>query len=150
MARALILYYSQFGHTKDIAINLAKGIKDSGVEADCKSIDEVDTKEILNHDLIAFGSPTHHRGISKPMATFLREMNNLDINGEKAFAFDTGYGTLLSGSAGKGIEKELRKLGFSIVQPYSSAIVKGHEGPLVEGMREKFQQIGIKIGESIR
>ena len=74
----------------------------------------------------------------------------MNIKSKKAFAFDTKYKSRWAGSAGKRIEKTLKRLGMSIVKPHSSAIVTGGEGPLDEGMEEKFERIGVEIVESIQ
>jgi hypothetical protein len=84
------------------------------------------------------------------MKTFLTELSSMKVSGKKAFAFDTRYKSFLAGIAGKGIEKELKNLGIDIVHPYSSAIVKGNEGPLEEGAKEKFRQIGVKIAQLVQ
>jgi len=39
---------------------------------------------------------------------------------------------------------------MSGVKPYSSAIVKGREEPLEEGVEERFKQIGAEIAKPIQ
>ena len=65
MGRALVLYLSLFGNTKDVAFSLAKGIEETGVETECLGIDEVRIDKILNYDFLAIGGPTHMIGLSK-------------------------------------------------------------------------------------
>jgi hypothetical protein len=74
----------------------------------------------------------------------------VNISSKRAFAFDTKYKSRLSGSAGKRIEKKLKKLGMSIVKSHVSAIVKGGQGPLEDGAGEKFRQIGADIAKSLQ
>lgn len=150
MSRAMVIYDTRFGNTEKVARVLARGIEKQGVKVDCVKADEVDVNKLVKYDFLAIGGPTHAFGISKPMRTFLEKLKGVDIKGKKGFAFDTKYKSRWAGSAGKRIEKTLKRLGMSIVKPHSSAIVTGSEGPLDEGMEEMFEQIGDEIGELVR
>ena len=79
------------------------------------------------------------------MKAFLKKLEHVDLRDKKAFAFDTKYASRFAGSAAKGIEKRLKKLRLTVVKPYASAIVTGREGPLQDGMEEKFKQIGSEL-----
>jgi flavodoxin len=142
MKRAIVIYDTKFGNTEKIARALARGMEKQGFKVDCVKADEVDVDKLVEYDFLAIGGPTHAFGVSKPMKAFLEKLRSVDIKGKKAFAFDTKYKSWLAGSAGKGIEKTLKELGMSIVKTHSSAIVKGSEGPLEEGMEEMFEKIG--------
>ena len=100
--------------------------------------------------MLVIGGPTHGFGISKPMKDFLDKLESAGISGKKAFAFDTKLKSRFAGSAGKGIEKRLKKLQMTIVRPHASAIVKGTEGPLEESMEETFKEIAGEIAKSIQ
>ncbi|MCP8311599.1 MAG: flavodoxin family protein [Candidatus Methylarchaceae archaeon HK02M1] len=145
MERAIVIYDTKFGNTEKIAKALARGMEKQGFKVDCVRADEVDIDKLIEYDFLAIGGPTHAFRVSKPMKAFLEKLKSVDIKGKKAFAFDTKYKSRLAGSAGKGIEKTLKGLGMSIVKPHSSAIVKGSEGPLEEGMEEIFEQIGSEM-----
>jgi len=145
MGRAVVIYDTKFGNTERLANALAEGLKEQGVEVDCVKVDAVDVGRLAEYDLLLVGGPTHAFGISKPMKDFIKKLKDLDLRGKKAFAFDTKLKSRIAGSAAKGIEKHLEKLGMSIVKPHSSAIVKGVEGPLEEGVEEKFRQMGAEI-----
>jgi len=150
VSKAIVIYHTKFGNTEKIAKALARGMEKQGVKVDCVKADEVDVDNLVEYDFLAIGGPTHVFGVSKPMKAFLEKLKGVDIRGKKAFAFDTKYKSWWAGSAGKGIEKTLKRLGMSIVKPHSSAIVTGSEGPLDEGMEEMFEQIGVEIAESIQ
>ncbi|MBM5804700.1 MAG: hypothetical protein FJZ49_01280 [Candidatus Verstraetearchaeota archaeon] len=145
MKRAIVIYDTKFGNTEKIARALACGMEKQGVKVDCVKADEVDVDKLVEYDFLVIGGPTHAFGVSKPMKAFLEKLRSVDIKGKKAFAFDTKYKSWLAGSAGKGIEKTLKGLGMSIVKPHSSAIIKGSEGPLEEGMEEMFERIGGEV-----
>ncbi len=150
MSKAMVIYHTKFGNTERIAKALARGMEKQGVKVDCVEADEVDVDRLVEYDFLAIGGPTHNLGVSKPMKTFLEKLKSVNIEGKKAFAFDTKLKSRWAGSAGKGIEKTLKKLGMSIVKPHSSAIVTGNEGPLEEGMEEAFEQLGVEIAELVR
>ena len=145
MKRAIVIYDTKFGNTEKIAKALVRGMEKGGVKADCVKADEADVNRLGEYDFLAFGAPTHAFGISKPMKAFFEKLKSVDLKGKKAFAFDTKFKSRLAGSAAKGIEKRLNRFGLIIVKPYTSAIVKGSEGPLAEGMEESFEKIGIEI-----
>jgi len=150
MSRAIIVYHTEFGNTEKIAKALAEGIRTQGVDVDCLKTTEADTGKLGEYDLLALGGPTHAFGISKPMKDFLQKLETANLSGKKAFAFDTKMKSRLAGSAAKGIEKKLQKLGMTIVKPHTSAYVKGREGPLEEGTEETFKQVGVDIVKSLQ
>jgi flavodoxin len=151
MKRAIVIYDTKFGNTEKIARALARGMEKQGIKVDCVKADEVDIDKLVEYDFLVIGGPTHGFGVSRPMKAFLEKLRSVDLEGKKAFAFDTKIkASWLAGSAGKGIEKTLERLGMSIVKPHSSAIVKATKGPLKEGMEEMFEQIGGEIAESIQ
>ncbi len=150
LSKAIVIFDTVFGNTEKIAKALASGMEKHGVKIDCVKVDEVDINKLDEYDLLAIGGPTHMHGVSKPMKAFLEKLRSVDIKGKKAFAFDTKVEAWWAGSAGKGIEKRLKKMRLSLVKPHSSAIVTGREGPLEEGSEEKFELIGVEIAELIQ
>ena len=145
MKRAIVIYDTKFGNTEKIARALAHGMEKQWIKVVCVKTNEVDIDKLVEYDFLAVGGPTHTFGVSKPMKAFLEKLKRVDLKGKKAFAFDTKYKSWWAGSAGKRIEKTLKKLGMSIVKPHASAIVTGSEGPLQEGMEELFEQIGSEL-----
>jgi flavorubredoxin len=154
MKRALVLYHSLFGNTKTVAMSLAKGIKETGVETDCMSIEEVDIEQIPKYDFIAIGGPTHVIRPSKDMKNFLLKLKALDLRGRGGFAFDTRNHSrmnskswfLLENSAARSIEGSMRRMKIRILRPRESAIVEGREGPLDMGVDDRFTEVGRELG----
>jgi hypothetical protein len=73
--------------------------------------------------------------MDKPMKAYLDRLPDAVVSGMAVAAFDTrlGWPVVLSGSAARGIAKQLgRKGGRLLVEP-GSFIVAGGEGPLAEG-----------------
>ncbi|MCK4714116.1 MAG: flavodoxin, partial [Candidatus Aenigmarchaeota archaeon] len=60
-----------------------------------------------------------------------------DFTGKKAAVFDTKFKGRFAGSAAKKIEKDLKRLGFTVAMHYVSFYVTGMEGPLAKGEIEK-------------
>ena len=145
MTKAIVIYHTQFGNTEKIAKEVASGMDEQGIDVDCIKVEEVQIDKLKEYDLLAIGGPTHGFGMSKPMKEFLEKLEHVDLQDKNAFAFDTKTGGRFWGSAAKGIEKRLKRLGLNIVKPAASAIVKGLKGPLQDGMEEKFKQIGAEL-----
>jgi flavorubredoxin len=149
MKKAIVIYDTVFGNTEKVARALASGMKEQGIQVDIANVQKVEVNKLKEYDLLAIGGPTHKTGISEPMKDFLEKLKSVEVKGKKAFAFDTRLKIRVAGSAAKKIEKELKKLGISIVKSYSSAIVVGREGPLEEGTEERFTLIAGEIAKSI-
>ena len=145
MTRAIVIYHTQFGNTEKIAKEVESGMDEQGIDVDCIKVEEVQIDRLKEYDLLAIGGPTHGFGISKPMKEFIEKLKHVDLHDKDAFAFDTKNSSRFWGSAAKGIEKRLKRLGLNIVKPAASAIVKGLKGPLEDGMDEKFKQIGTEL-----
>jgi len=147
LRKAIVIYDSKFGNTEKIAKALSEGMKKEGLDVDCVKIDNVDLDKLAEYETLVIGAPTHALGISKPMKEFLKKLESVNLQGKKAFAFDTRLKSRFAGSAAKGIEKQLKKLQMTIIKPYASAIVKGAQGPLEEEAEKKFNQIGSEIAK---
>ena len=148
MTKAIVIYHTQFGNTEKIAKEVASGIGEQGIDVDCIRVEEVQVDKLKEYDLLVIGGPTHGFGMSKPMKEFIEKLERVDLHNKKAFAFDTKNRSRFWGSAAKGIEKRLKRLGLNIVKPAASAIVKGLKGPLEDGLEEKFKQIGVELASS--
>jgi flavodoxin len=149
LGKALVVYHTVYGNTEKIARALAKGLEDGGVDVDCVRVDAVKFDELNGYDLLVVGSPVHAWSASKPIKAFLERLKSVeDLNGKKAFAFDTKMGrSWLAGSAGGKIEEKLKRLGLTIVKAHASAVVKGREGPLEDGTEATFKQSGAELAK---
>ena len=112
MKKAIVLFDTKFGNTEKIAKAIALGIKKQEIDVDCINIENVQINKLAEYDLIAIGGPTHGFGMSKPIKTFIEKLEPLNLRNMLAFAFDTKTGSRFWGSAAKGIEKRLKKLGL--------------------------------------
>ena len=150
--RALVIYESMFGNTRDVARAIAEGI---GSTMSVDLLDAADAPNELPADvgLVVLGGPTHAHGMSKPESradSAKRAGDQLVSRGigirewldglrpvsspVAAAAFDTrikGPG-LLWGSAAKPAAKRLQSLGFRLVEPAEDFLVGGPTGPLFD------------------
>jgi flavorubredoxin len=149
MTNALVIYDTKFGNTEKVANALVQGLAAQGIEAESVNVDRVAIDRVSEHDALLIGGPTHRQKMSEPMATFLDRLDKAHVSGKVGFAFDTKVEHRFAGSAGKRIEKKMKKLGMRVIRPHASAIVVGREGPLTEGTEDTFRQIGEQIAHAL-
>ncbi len=73
MARVLVVYHSETGHTAALAACVAGGARDAGAEVDLRVADELDAEELLGYDGIIAGSPTYYGLMSAPIKALFDE-----------------------------------------------------------------------------
>jgi hypothetical protein len=163
---ALVVFESMFGNTQQIAEAVVKGLSSHIPTA----ILEVGTApDVLTDDveLLVVGGPTHAFGMSRPRTRedATRQANGHVVSerqglrewlasleratGDVAVAiFDTRIDKpRVPGSAARGAEKRLRKLGFLVAAPPESFYVTGTAGPLVDGETERARRWGEELGK---
>jgi hypothetical protein len=164
--RALVVFESMFGNTQKIAEAVMNGLSS---HIHTVVLEVATAPEVLADDveLLVVGGPTHAFGMSRPRTRedatrqagghVVSERNGLRewltsverrTASVAAAAFDTRIDKpRVPGSAARGAEKRLRKLGFRIAVPSESFYVKGVAGPLVEGETERALRWGQELGE---
>jgi NAD(P)H dehydrogenase (quinone) len=115
MTKVLILYYSAYGHTEQMAQAVAEGVREAGAEAEIKRVPElvpeavakqsgykVDQKasiatvaELPDYDAIIFGSGTRFGVVTSQMRNFLDQTGPLWMKG----ALVGKVGSVFTGSA---------------------------------------------------
>jgi flavorubredoxin len=151
---AIVLFDTLFGNTEKIALSIARGLQDAGVEARAVNIKAANMDGLAGYDLLALGAPTQYFTASKPLKVFLERLEGIDLKSKRGFAFDTKLDSRFSGSAAKFIEKKLTDLGLEIILPRASAIVVGQkvktaqagDAALKPGMDTLFESIGRDLG----
>ena len=159
--RALVVYESMFGNTQVIAKAIAEGLK-SGMRVDLVEVGVAPASIGEDVDLVVLGGPTHAFGLSREKTRQsaaaqaeedlvskgigLREWL-ADLEGGAAeigaATFDTRINRpRVPGSAARGAEKRLRRLGFRIAASAESFYVDGTTGPLVDGEAERARRWG--------
>jgi hypothetical protein len=161
---SLVVFESMFGNTESIAKAVADGLS----YRMRSEVVEVGTAPRLidsNVGLLVVGGPTHAFGMSRSgtRQTAAQQAGNrlvskgiglrewlADIRRESALAaaaFDTRIDKpRVPGSAGRAVEKRLRRLGLRLVAPAESFYVLGTEGPLLVGELERARRWGQQLG----
>lgn len=81
MGKALVVYTTRTGETKDIADLIGEGIRMRGAEADVVNSTQIKKEdELAGYDAYVFGSATYHGQMMQGMQTllFLAEKANLE------------------------------------------------------------------------
>ncbi len=111
MGKVLVQYYSQTGHTHQMAELVAEGAaRVQGIEVCLKSVAESSFHDLLWMDGIALGAPTHLGSIPWAMKKFWDEASE-DVWGK----IDGKFGCVFSSSGGLGGGPEITCLGLLTV-----------------------------------
>jgi hypothetical protein len=167
--RALVVYESMYGNTAAVGEAIAASLRAQGFDAEGRLVSEIDPAETAEVDLLLVGGPTHVHGMSRAStrkaaasdeknifaeATLepgLREWLKRLPAGESrlAGAFDTRIDkpVILTGSAAKGIRRQLEAAGFQLILNPECFLVSG-ENKLLEGELEHAEVWGEAIGSA--
>ena len=88
MAKALIVYSTRAGETRQIGELIAEGMRFSGVEVTVADVKQSHSeKDLAGYDAYVFGSPTYHGDMLQPMKSmlFLAEKAGLENKAGGAF-----------------------------------------------------------------
>ena len=166
--RALVVYESMFGNTREVAEAVAAGLS-RHLQVEVRDVVSAPEPDPVGWDLIVAGGPTHAFSLSRPttradainqggtegsVRAGLREwVERLSPPGQgRAFAsFDTRVTAVrhLPGSAAHKAARMAHALGFSVIGR-ESFWVSGTPGPLVEGDLERARQWGSSLGLKIQ
>jgi len=146
--RALVVYESMYGNTREVASNIADGLR-GAYEVTLIPVAAASADLIAAADLMVVGAPTHMHGLStassrqtarkaaaKPESGLtldpdasgpaLRDwLSSLAGGRALAAAFDTRLGgaPMLTGRASRGIGRQLTRHGFRLIVPPESFLV---------------------------
>jgi len=149
MAKAIVVYYSRSGNTKEMAQIIADSMNESGLATECKSVDKVKAEDLLSYDAIVVGSPTYYGHMAGPIKTLFDDLvaNHGKLDGKVGGAF--------SSAANIGGGNETTIMGIIEAMLISGMIVQGdpqgdHYGPVSIGkpdkrVREQCQRRGRRI-----
>ena len=88
MAKALVVYTTRTGETKDIANLIAEGIRISGAEADVVNSTQIKKEdELAGYDAYVFGSATYHGEMMQGMKTLLFLTEKAGLEGKIGASF---------------------------------------------------------------
>jgi flavorubredoxin len=88
MAKALVVYASRSGETREIANLIAEGVRISGGEAVVANVTDIKKAEDLKgYDAYAFGSATYHGDMMQGMKTMLFLVEKAGLEGKAGGSF---------------------------------------------------------------
>ena len=88
MAKALIVYATRSGETKQIGEYIAEGLRIAGLEASLASVNEIKkTTDLQGYDALVFGSATYHGDMMQGMKTMLFLAEKAHLQGKVGGAF---------------------------------------------------------------
>jgi flavorubredoxin len=88
MKKALIVYCTRSGETREIAQLIAEGIRFEGWEADVVNVTDIKKdSDLAGYDAYVFGSATYHGDMMQGMKTMLFLAEKADLRGKAGGAF---------------------------------------------------------------
>ncbi len=139
MAKILIVYSSQTGHTERMAAAVADGARAvEGTETLLKRAPEADLSDLLAADGIAFGTPENFG----TMAGLLKDFFDRTYAGAEGKTFRKPYALFVSaGNDGTGAVRAVERiaLGFKFRKVYEAVICRGE---VTEETLEKCRELG--------
>lgn len=151
MSKVLIVYWSKYGNTKQVAEAIAKGINEAKkAEVVVKNVKDTKPEEVQKYDALIIGSPNHGGGPVGDIKNFLKKLEKINLKEKSAAVFDTHARDDIK--TVQKMEKQIREKlpGLKLVAPGLAAQVKGYlKGPLVEGELTKAEEFGKNISQKI-
>ena len=132
MAKAIVIYYSRSGNTKEMAEIIAKAMNEADLQAECKPVSDVKAEELLNYDAIVVGSPTYYGHMAGPIKQLFDD--TVSFHGK----LDGKIGAAFSSSANIGGGNETTIIGIIEAMLIAGCVVQGdpqgdHYGPVSIG-----------------
>lgn len=88
MGKALIVYATRTGETKEIADLIAEGIRIGGHEAKVVNVSSIQSeKDLMGYDAYVFGSATYHGEMMQAMKTMLFMAEKAGLEGKVGGSF---------------------------------------------------------------
>jgi len=96
LARVLVIYDSETGHTEKMAIAVAEGARQvRGVDVVVKKVGETSIEDLLSADGITMGSPTYYGQMSAKLKALIDKSVKIhgELEGKVGAAFTSSGGT---------------------------------------------------------
>ena len=136
MAKAIVIYYSRSGNTKEMAEIIAKSMNEADLPTECKSVDNVKADDLLDYDAIVVGSPTYYGHMAGPVKQLFDD--TVTHHGK----LDGKVGAAFTSAANIGGGNETTIMGIIEAMLIAGMVVQGdpqgdHYGPVSIGKPDK-------------
>ena len=151
MKKVLIIYVTQFGNTRKLALELATAIQENeGITTKVVNGDGLDTEDLTGYDGVLFGGPTRAFRATRGAMNAIKRAGEIGLNGKIVSTF----GTYMMGKQSrgvKGMDKKLRKVarGAKVISPRCSAKVDGPRGPITAEEIPKAHEFGRAFAQEV-
>ena len=156
MPKVLIIYDSRSGNTSKMSADVAEGVKQAGLEAEIKQVEQAIPEDLVAADGIILGSPNHFGSMSEKMKAFIND----SVKVRKKLGDKVGAAFTSAGAIGGGGETTL----FSLIQAlmiHGMIIVgdpldaTGHYGAIAIGAPDEktgdtCRKLGKRVGELVK
>ena len=149
---AVTVYYSKFGHTRQLAEAMAEQLTLEGT-ARAIAAAEAGAIDLQDADLVVMGTPTHRMRLPEAVKPLFDALPRGCLRGAAVAAFDTSYHMshfLARFTAAKALDRKLRKLGGKRVAPPETFFMAGREGPLEDGEIERARAWAERLAAAAR
>ncbi|UCH09357.1 MAG: flavodoxin-like domain-containing protein [Fidelibacterota bacterium] len=136
---SLVVHFSKFGNTRMVAEAIADSLKTAGTIR-LITLDHLTADDLTTLDLLVVGTPTHRMNLPEAVRPLLEALPRRILRKTPVAAFDTSYRMspfLARFTAAGKLARRLRRLGGKLILPPETFHVKGREGPLYPGERER-------------
>jgi flavodoxin len=149
---ALVIHFSMFGNTKQVAEAVAESLESEGAVR-VMPVDQLSVADLDEVDLVVMGSPTHRMNLPQALRPVFDALPPRALRDTRVAAYDTSYKMswwLARFTAARKLDRKLRKLGGKRVVPPETFHVTGREGPLCDGEIERAKVWSESILERLR
>jgi len=151
MAKAIIIYESKYGNTRQVAEQIAEGMRQvHGIEVNLTEVGQVDLNAVANFDAILIGSPKHMGRLTGGIRRLIDKLNKLKLDNKKAAVFDT-YLSKDFEKAVKKMEKQIvdKAPGLTLAAPGLSIRVDDMKGPISADELPKCKEFGVNVATKL-
>ena len=149
MAKAIVIYHSRTGNTKEMAEIITRSMNEADLQTECKSVSDIEVRDLMNYDAIVIGSPTYYGHMAGPIKQLIDDSVAFHgkLDGKIAAAF--------SSSANIAGGNETTIMGIIEAMLIAGCVVQGdpqgdHYGPVSIGKPdERVQRQCIRRGRRI-
>jgi flavorubredoxin len=159
--RALVLYRTWYGNTKQVAEALARGLQSRGVETVVQDVRQA-LPDVQSIDMVLDGAPTRIARVNRHSRAVLRKLRARGFGSKPVAVFDTcaviptdpaklkeSERWLFPGAVGK-LHAAAKDLGLNVYEKTLRCEVNGMEGPLVDGALEKAEAFARDFADASR